>query len=359
MRVPVKEVDRKNRQGPYPYYGANGQVDWIDGFLFDEPLVLLAEDGGFFGSREHPIAYKIEGKSWVNNHAHVLRPKAEIDIDYLHWTLSYYNVTQFLSGSTRAKLTKTEASHIPIPIPPNLGLQKKIAELITRVDQIRTKRRQLNEEASKIVQSVFLKMFGDPFDNPQGWPVRKLADVCCKITDGTHITPKYVSAGVPFLSVKDIRNGRLNFSDTRFISEEQHRELTKRSKPESGDILYTKVGTVGIAALVEEEGEFSIFVSIALIKPDHKIVDSKFLTAMLNSNFVKSQAYNRVKGIGVPDLHLNEIRDFDIIVPPMEMQKSFATVLGQIDKLYAHQEEAREETSRLFDTVLHSAIAGT
>src|SRR3989442_14699370 len=115
MRVPVKETDREKRRGPFPYYGANGLVGWIDDFIFDEPLVLLAEDGGFFGSKEHSIAYKIEGKSWVNNHAHVLRPIPKtIELDYLHWSLSFMDVKPFLSGSTRAKLTKSDASRIPI-----------------------------------------------------------------------------------------------------------------------------------------------------------------------------------------------------------------------------------------------------
>ena len=98
LRVPVKESERAQRKGLYPYDGANGQVGWIDGYIFDEPLVLLAEDGGNFGSKEKPITYKITGKSWVNNHAHVLRPRNGCDIDYLHRALSFYDVSQYLTG---------------------------------------------------------------------------------------------------------------------------------------------------------------------------------------------------------------------------------------------------------------------
>src|SRR5207253_5180408 len=98
MRVPIRHADREKRRGQYPYYGANGLIDWIDGYIFDEPLVLLAEDGGFFGSSVHPIAYKVEGRTWVNNHAHVLKPNtAVIDFDYLHWFLSYHDVKPFLT----------------------------------------------------------------------------------------------------------------------------------------------------------------------------------------------------------------------------------------------------------------------
>lgn len=115
-RVPIKESERI--PGPYPYYGANGQQGTIDGYIFDESLILLAEDGGHFGSKTKNIAYAIKGKSWVNNHAHVLRPKSVVNLDYLLAVLQKYDVTKFITGSTRGKLTKSAASRIRITLPP-------------------------------------------------------------------------------------------------------------------------------------------------------------------------------------------------------------------------------------------------
>ncbi len=123
-REPVSEELRKH--GPYPYYGANGQQGWIDDYIFDEPLVLLAEDGGHFGSRTSPIAYRISGKTWVNNHAHVLRPLAGCDVSYLAHALSFYDVSNLITGSTRPKLTKGKAETIRIPLP-SLHDQQRIA----------------------------------------------------------------------------------------------------------------------------------------------------------------------------------------------------------------------------------------
>ena len=116
MRKPVKAGDRI--EGPYPYYGANGQQGTINDFIFDEPLILVAEDGGHFFDPFRPIAYKIEGKTWVNNHAHVLRCNPDMDISYLCHQLARYNVQQYLTGSTRAKLTKGALERIPITKPP-------------------------------------------------------------------------------------------------------------------------------------------------------------------------------------------------------------------------------------------------
>ena len=99
FRRPVKARERIS--GPYPYFGANGQQGWIDDYLFDEPLVLLAEDGGHFSTPERGIAYKISGKIWVNNHAHVLRPmEGVITVDYLSYALRNKDVRRHLSGST-------------------------------------------------------------------------------------------------------------------------------------------------------------------------------------------------------------------------------------------------------------------
>ena len=104
MRVPITASERE--EGEYPYYGANGIQDHIADYIFDDELVLLAEDGGNFGSRERPIAYRVSGKCWVNNHAHVLKPKTGLDVDYLCYSLMFYKVDGMVNGATRQKLTQ-------------------------------------------------------------------------------------------------------------------------------------------------------------------------------------------------------------------------------------------------------------
>jgi type I restriction enzyme S subunit len=298
----------------------------------------------------------------INQHICLIRLKDKVaDPHYVMFHLNseetHKEIMRKQHGATRIALNHRTVGSLKVNLP-SIDTQRNIASILQRAHRLTGTREQANHLTNKIIQSVFLKMFGDPATNMMGWTVKKLNEVCRKITDGTHVTPKYVDTGVPFLSVKDVRNGYLDFSDTKFISEEQHRELTKRSKPEFGDILYTKVGTVGIAALVDTEKEFSIFVSVALLKPDRALVDSKFLWAMLNSQYVKSQAYRRVKGIGVPDLHLVEIKDFDIILPPIETQKRFAEALIRIETLKLHQQESTQEIDELFHSLMHKAFRG-
>lgn len=135
LRIPVNEEERSQRQGTTPYYGANGIQGTIEGWLFDEPLVLMAEDGGYFDEFEtRPVAYKISGKSWVNNHAHILRPKAEFDFNFIFYSLEHKDVMPFIKGGTRAKLNQKELREIEIFLPKRKVIQNKISNILLSID---------------------------------------------------------------------------------------------------------------------------------------------------------------------------------------------------------------------------------
>ena len=113
QRIPITA---KNRiAGCYPYYGANGVQDYVSDYIFDDELVLLAEDGGNFGSKSRPIAYRVSGKCWVNNHAHVLKPKENLNVDYLCYSLMFYDTNNLVNGATRKKLTQSTMRQMKIP----------------------------------------------------------------------------------------------------------------------------------------------------------------------------------------------------------------------------------------------------
>ncbi|MEB2286469.1 MAG: hypothetical protein B6D46_12445 [Polyangiaceae bacterium UTPRO1] len=134
LRRPVTESDRK--LGNVPYYGANGQQGWIDTALFDEPLVLVAEDGGYFDEPGRGVAYRIDGPAWVNNHAHILRAiSMSVETEFLHRALRHFNFLPFISGTTRAKLTQGQLNAVRLFVPP-LVLQREFSTRIARVQRI-------------------------------------------------------------------------------------------------------------------------------------------------------------------------------------------------------------------------------
>ena len=139
MRVPITASDRE--EGEYPYYGANGIQDYVADYIFDDELVLLAEDGGNFGSKERPIAYRVSGKCWVNNHAHVLKPKAGLDVDYLCYSLMFYKVDGMVNGATRQKLTQAAMRKMKIPSR-SMNEQLHIVDELNRILKIKEQRQQ-------------------------------------------------------------------------------------------------------------------------------------------------------------------------------------------------------------------------
>jgi type I restriction enzyme S subunit len=159
-----------------------------------------------------------------------------------------------------------------------------------------------------------------------------MGELCYQITDGTHYTPTYVDVGIPFLSVKDVSSGYLDFSNTRFISEEEHQELIQRCHPEYGDILLTKVGTTGIALIVDTDNEFSIFVSVALLKFVQPELSAEYLVYLINSPLVKEKSAANTRGVGNKNLVLRDIKNFVVPIPPLEEQKR---IVAKVDELFA------------------------
>lgn len=171
-----------------------------------------------------------------------------------------------------------------------------------------------------------------PYVTPKSWEWVRLEGICTLITDGTHLTPNYIDSGIPFLSVKNLSSGNINFSDTKFISPNEHKELTKRCKPELNDILLTKIGTTGIAVRVNTDKEFSIFVSVALIKFVNTKTNPQFLEMLINSPLVKKYSKDGTEGVGNKNLVLRKIREYLIPIPPLAEQKR---IVAKIEELMA------------------------
>ena len=159
-----------------------------------------------------------------------------------------------------------------------------------------------------------------PFEIPQGWEWCRFSSLYLSLTDGTHSTPKYTLSGVPFISVKDMSSGVIDFSNTRYISKEEHQKLSDRCHPQKGDLLLSKVGTTGIPAMVTTDREFSLFVSVALIKLIQHDMNREFLAFMIQSPLVQEQAKENTRGVGNKNWVLSAVSKTLMVVPPLEEQ---------------------------------------
>ena len=163
--------------------------------------------------------------------------------------------------------------------------------------------------------------------------MKTLNDICEVITCGVAKRPEYFKSGIPFLSSKNVKKDRFILDHYNFISELDYQQLTKHNKPEKGDILYTRVGSFGEAAVVDFDFKFAVFVSLTLIKPKHDVVQSRYLMHYLNSPEITSLAGNSTSGIGVQNLNVNVVRKFPINLPPLPTQQKIASILDAADTL--------------------------
>ncbi len=192
-----------------------------------------------------------------------------------------------------------------------------------------------------------------------GWETKTLGELCRKITDGVHHTPKYIETGIPFLSVKNLTQGVIDFSNTKFISLEDHKVLIKRCKPEMQDVLYTKVGTTGVAKVVDTEREFSLFVSVALLKPKHEIIFNKYLEHFLNSKLGRDQARKRTRGMANKNLVIKDISEITVSYPvTISEQKRIVAIADEvfegIDSVIANTEKNLASARELFESYLNA-----
>ena len=351
MRVPVTASDRKS--GIYPYYGANGVQGYVSEHIFDDELVLLAEDGGNFDSKTRPIAYRVSGKCWVNNHAHVLKAKPTIDVNYLCYSIMFYDVSKIISGTTRAKLNQAAMRKMTIPLPP-LEAQNQITRTLDTAAQLLAIRKQQLAELDKLIKSTFYDMFGDPIANEKKWEVKTLKEVCNKITDGTHYSPDNFNVGpCKYITAKNIKKDGFDLSNLTYITKEIHRGIYSRCNPKFGDVLYIKDGvTTGIAQINTLYEEFSMLSSVALLKQNREIISSYYLREVLNNEIMYVNIRRNMGGAAITRLTLKKIQIIQIPVPPLSLQTQFASIVTKIEEQKALVIKAIDETQYLFDSLM-------
>lgn len=335
MRRPVTESDRCT--GQYPYYGANGLQGSMDAFIFDEPLVLLAEDGGHFGTPDRGIAYRITGKTWVNNHAHVLRPKADIDLGFLCRVLENYDVTPWVTGTTRGKLTQAGASQIVIPVPP-LPEQRRIAEILDKADALRAKRRAALSQLDTLTQSIFLDMFGDPTMNPRKWPQENLETFFYFRTGKLDSNAAVASGQYPFFTCS-----RDDFQIDTFAFDCEALLLAGNNASADYSVKHYK-------------GKFNAYQRTYVITLRNERNSYDYSRFVLEQRLAELKRIS--KGTGTKYLTMELLNRIRIPVPPQELQGKFARQIKVVEKAKTAHRASLDELNALFVSFQHHCFRG-
>ena len=347
MRIPITAENRK--EGEYPYYGANGIQGYVDDYIFDGEFVLLAEDGGNFGSKEKPIAYRISGKCWVNNHAHVLKPKAGLDVDYLCYSLMFYKVDGMVNGATRQKLTQAAMRKMQIPSR-SIEEQEYIVDELNRISKMREQRKLELKLLDDLIKARFVEMFGDVKheEKYKGIPLREL---CLTMSGGTPSTKntEYYEGNIPWITTVSLGPNHIDGSTAKgYITQDAIKNSATKLIP-AGNILFgTRVG-VGKSSINDVDICTNQDI-IAIIGIDENKFNRVFIKHVLDNY----QPYydNLKKGATILGITSDDLKDTLIPDAPIDVQTEFVAFVEQVDKSKVAIQKSLDETQLLFDSLM-------
>lgn len=365
-----KMLDAKKNKGNRHPYLRNPNVRWFDVDTSDlQEMPFEEHEFDRFGLREGDVVVCEGGEAgraaiWdgrlpgmkFQKAIHRVRCSPKLYNRFLvHRLMADYKsgrLSDYYTGATIKHLTGQDLARYEFALPP-IAEQRRIAEVLDRAEALRAKRIASVANLDTLKQAIFLDLFGER----HSFPHNSLEDLCDLITDGTHYTPQYSEIGTPFLSARNVTSGYIDWNRIKFIPESLHRELHKRVSPRMDDILLAKNGTTGVAAVVDRDWTFDIYVSLALLRPSRRLLPV-YLHAALNSPLCSRQFTAALKGIGVPNLHLKEIRRTRIPEPPLSLQHEFALRISAVERLKAVQTASLAKLDELFASLQHRAFRG-
>ena len=357
----TRVVKKKHGGNIYPVYGGGGATFFMDSYNRENRLTIAR-----FAMSEKCTRF-VRGKFFLNDSGLTLSPKntIQLDQDFLDYQcLALNDVFYSLAkGSAQKNLDVPSFRKLKLNIPKDKGVQKKIVEkldaIFAEIDKARAAAEANAKNAEVLFQSYLNSIFKLKGNN---WITAKLNEICEKITDGTHQTPTYFDDGVIFLSSKNVTTGKIDWGNIKYIDTKQHIEMSKSISPKVGDILLAKNGTTGVAAMVDKDIVFNIYVSLALLRAKEQILP-KLLLYFINSPVAKKQFNSRLKGSGVPNLHLQEIRQVEISFPKsLENQRELIlqieSFLDATSILIAKYKNKKNEILLLKQAILKQAFNG-
>jgi type I restriction enzyme S subunit len=393
QRIPVNSEERSKRSGVVPYFGATGQVGWIDDYLFDEEILLIGEDGAPFFDKSKPIAYIVRGKSWVNNHAHVLRALSKATSNlYLKYYLDWFDFTGFVNGTTRLKLTQGAMNSIPVYLPPFAEQRRIVAKLEELLGKVSSSQQHLSRVPGllkRFRQSVLAAACSgrltadwreencetrstlpihDATDDyvPEGWRTTTVGDVIVGLKYGTSKKCDYSKDGVPVLRIPNIATGGIDHSDIKYANLESAEFQQLRLLP--GDILLIRsngsVSLVGKSSIVRStEQDFAYAGYLIRLRPDKSKVIPDYLNTVLGTYDVRLQVELTARSTsGVNNINSEEVRALRIHLPPLLEQQE---IVRRVEKLFAFADQiearlklAQEHVDRLTQSILAKAFRG-
>ena len=345
-RKPLNNLQRieKSLTKKYPYCGANNIIDFIDEYIFDEneEILCIAEDGGSWGKDEE-CTYVMNEKCWVNNHAHVLKMKTGVDINYIKLNLDYLDLTSYITGSTRGKLTKSSLEKIELKLP-DYHTQISISKKISDIQKFITKKKDQIQKYNELVKSRFNEMFGDPVLNEMGWEIETLNKIGTIGRGVSKHRPRNASelfGGIyPFIQTGDVANSGNYIVD--YHSTYSEFGLKQSKLWDKGTLCITIAANIAKTSILAFDSCFPD--SIVGFIPGER-TNNMFIHYWFSyfQKILESQAPESAQ----KNINLKILSELKVILPPLSLQNEFADFVAQVDKSQLAIQKSLEELETL------------
>ena len=342
-RKPVRKDNRK--AGSYPYYGANGILDYIDDYLFDGVFLLVGEDGSVITPDKKPILNWAVGKIWVNNHAHVLHEKADRAIlRYIYFALQTVNIFDLVKG-VPPKLNQANLKSISIPVPP-LEVQEEIvrvldsfAELEAELEaelkaELKRRKAQYTYYRDKLLSLEGLKSLSG-----EEIPICMLGDLISNLRTGLNPRKNFKlntpDAKNNYVTVRELSGMEIKVTNkTDKVNDAGLELINNRAHLTSGDVLFSGTGTIGNTALVRENPkDWGIKEGVYAITPKPELLNAKFLIYMMHTTYLVAWCSSVKSGGTVQSISMAKLKTMPIFLPSLDVQKRIVAILDKFDAL--------------------------
>lgn len=376
-RIPLSARQREQRRGEYPYYGAQGIIDYVDDYLFDGTYLLIAEDGENLRSKKQNIAQLVSGKYWVNNHAHILESNGLCDIRYICYLLNIIDISGYITGSAQPKLNQANLLAISISLP-SLEEQRRIAGILGAIDDKIENNRRINDNLEQQAQALYKQWFvdfefpneeGKPYKSsggkmvdsdlgqiPEVWSVGKLEDVGTIVGGGTPSKAKqeyYTSNGIAWITPKDLSVSHLKFTakGETDITELGYKNSNAKIMPR-GSVLFSSRAPIGYISIAKND--------ICTNQGFKSVVPNNGCTAFVYY-FLLSHTENiesKATGSTFKEASGALMKSLELVIPSDDILEKFEKIMSPIFETQEKFEAENEALATLRDTLLPKLMNG-
>lgn len=351
----LRQKDVEGKRGKYPVYGASGLISYIDSYHQEKNYIAIVKDGSGIGR----VVFLPPKSSVIGTMQYIL-PKEGFDINYIGYCLQSLNLSKFKQGAAIPHIYFRDYGEMFVKVSEDLSEQQRIVSYLdsafAKIDAVAKNAEKSLNDAKALFQSALTKMM----EPKEGWEEKKLGDITCKITDGSHNPPKGVEhSGFMMLSSKNIRNDRFTFDNPRYLSKTDFEKENLRTDIEKGDVLLTIVGAgLGQCCVYPKEFKVVFQRSAAVIKPRRSEIDNRFLMYSLQNEYENIR--EKSNGAAQKGIYLSQLAKYVLSLPSLTTQQSIVSTLdslkSKVDQLQSNLTRTLSECAALKQSILRETF---